>query len=808
MNTIFNSAALAIISASLLLPAVSFAELEEIIVTAQKRQESLQDVPIAVTAFTADTLNALGVNDVTDVVKFTPGLTLSQQNGSNRNYFLRGVGTFDFHLTAASAVGQYFDGITLTSGFHARSALFDMERVEVLKGPQNTLFGLNTTGGAVNYISRKPEIGDGLNGAVSGKLGNDSHLGIDVAIGFDNGKNLAGRIAVHTNRHDGPYEAISDGQKFGADNLVAYRATLLWQPTDATKITFNMHGSSNDNDGAAVRAVGTRTIDNNAITATNTYGLVLCSALQNTPIDYGQMTNCVSRGNRLNGQAPVNPSTNDWKRVTQDLGFEDLYTLGYYLKVDHAFDFATLNLSLAMDNLEVQTALDGDGGPTALLNLQQEDDRDTQQYEIRLISLDDAAFRWIAGIYYLDDTSDSYTGVNSPGFPGPPVSRGIRVANIQLDTVKTNLGVYAQGEVDFSDALTLTVGLRSSDEEIIGDYLPSAPVATSTQLAAPIFSDTIATLVRQQFAGQTGFDANGYEIARKVRRVLDNNDIGYTIKLDYKMSEDSLLYFSVSKGFKGGAIDTRAAYALVPVANVQTSLDAAQIDPESLDAYEIGYKSAFGENINLDVAVFQYTYQNLQQFITPGGIPSLDNAPESEITGLDGNLRYATDRGFYLDLGWSFLNSEVTDGGNSPNFFAGAELSNAPDMSLSLLASQEISLSGNLLTLTGGISHTGDQLRRTLVNGSNQIGNLLTEPAHTIVNTNVAYRFGEDQKYNLAFFIDNVLDENFCGGRVVNDSNGVLASNFNHRALSYNAVCRTSRAATRTLGVSFNLALF
>ena len=146
---------LTILFAAMMSHSNAYAELEEVIVTAQKRSESLQDVPVAVVAFTAEAMDTLGVTNASDLVELTPGLASGTQQGSNRNYFLRGVGTSDVHITAATAVGQYFDGITLTSGFHAKAALFDMERVEVLKGPQNTLFGLNTTGGAVNYISKK-----------------------------------------------------------------------------------------------------------------------------------------------------------------------------------------------------------------------------------------------------------------------------------------------------------------------------------------------------------------------------------------------------------------------------------------------------------------------------------------------------------------------------------------------------------------------------------------------------------------------------------------------------------------------------
>ena len=191
------------------------AQIEEIIVTSQKRSESSQDVPIAITAFTGDTLQDYGVTNASDLVNITPGFSGNAQQGSNQSYFLRGVGTNDVHLTAAAAVGQYFDGITLTSGYHAKAALYDMERVEILKGPQNTLFGLNTTGGAVNYISRKPVVGGGTQGSARLNLGNYNQLDTELAVGFDVSDALAARVALQTVKNDGAFRSISNGQRYG-----------------------------------------------------------------------------------------------------------------------------------------------------------------------------------------------------------------------------------------------------------------------------------------------------------------------------------------------------------------------------------------------------------------------------------------------------------------------------------------------------------------------------------------------------------------------------------------------------------------
>ena len=781
----------------LTLPVAAQAALEEVVVTAQKRSESLQDVPIAVSAYTGDSMKTLGVTDASDLVNITPGLASTAQAGPNRNYFIRGVGTTDFHLTAASAVGQYYDGITLTSGFHARAALFDMDRVEVLKGPQNTLFGLNTTGGAVNYITKKPEIGAGTSGSFSLTLESDSLVNTETAIGFDITENLAARVAVQTNQHDGPFKSETNGVEYGSDDTQAYRAAFLWEPSDVASILFNLHGMENEGNGSPVRALGTRSAD----------GLnEACGQFDTGVLDFEDNTNCLSRNGGMNGDPAADPSTGNWDTLSISFGQDDVKTKGYYLKFDYELEWATFNFITAWDNLDMRVSNDIDGGPTTLLHVNQSDDRDTYQHELRLVSPSDSAFRWIAGVYYLDEEAESYTGLQSPGIGG-----GVRIPNVQLDHSKENLGVYFQGEYDFSDNLTLTTGIRWSDEELVGDYLPSSPNGADF-LGKPVYTDDIDALVREQFAGMEGFDSNGYEIARQVQQVLPNEDVGYTVKLDWKATDESLVYMSFSKGFKGSALDIRAAYALVPVANILAGLEDARLDPESLETWELGYKSSFWENrIQFDASLFHYTYNDLQQFVTAGGVPTLENAPESEIIGFDGNLKFANDSGFYLDLGLSILDSEVTEAGDS-NFVVGAELASTPGWSASAIASQEYELdNGNLLTISANMSHTDDQVKRTLVNGNSQIEDTLTVEAYTLLNANLTYRFGGDQQYGVSLFGSNLTDEHYCGMVEANEGNNILIATADNpafmgtRALNYNVFCRVDRGSTRTFGASFTV---
>jgi iron complex outermembrane receptor protein len=773
-----------------------FAQVEVIEVTAQKRSEPLKEVPIAVTAFTGESMETLGITNASDLVDLTPGFSSGTQQGSNRNYFLRGVGTSDVHITAASAVGQYFDGVTLTSGFHAKAALFDMERVEILKGPQNTLFGLNTTGGAVNYVSNKARVGDGTRGRANIKLGNYGHTEADLAVGFDVADNLAARIAIQSIDNDGAFKSVSNGQRYGDEDSKAARLSLAWEPSEELSVTFNLHGLSSVNNSTAIKAVGTRSPDGSG---------GLCADAPTGIINFENDTNCLSRDGGGTGEAASDPSTGDWNTTAQDFGFEELDTLGGYLNIDYELSWAIFTSTTSWDNLEFRNANDNDGGDTLGLNTYHQDDRDTLQQEFRLVSTGEGDYRWIAGIYYLDDDATSYTGLRGAR---ATFRDGLQIPSVELDHTKENLGIYYQGEYDFTDDLTLTAGIRWSDEKIEGHYLPSSPSVDGDPTSNLYFSEDIAALVSAQNPGTPEFDANGYEIARQVTQNLDNKDVGYTIKLDWKATADSLLYVSASKGFKGSALDTRPIYALVPVGNVVSGLEETRLEPESLDAWEIGYKSDFWNNrVQLDAAAFFYNYDNLQQFVTARGVPTLDNALKSEIKGIDANIKYAGDSGLFLQAGISLLDTEVTDAGDSANFFEGAELANSPGMSLMALASKEFEFkNGSLFTLTGNIAHTGDQVRATATNGNDQVVDQLTTPAYTLVNANLSYNFGEDLQYKFSVYGKNLTNERFCGAILVNDGNALLADTTDARtAIHMNVLCRVTSASTRTFGISFGV---
>jgi len=772
------------------------AALEEVIVTAQKRSESLQDVPIAVSAFSGDSMRQLGINDASDLVALTPGLSERKQSGSNTSYFLRGVGTNDIHLTAAPAVGQYFDEVTLTSGFQAKAALFDMDRVEVLKGPQNTLFGLNTTGGTVSYFSKSPEIGGGTKGVIDARAGNYSLFNVDGGIGFELSENIAARISGSWNQSDGAFDSVFDGRDYGDDDTQAVRAQLLWAVSEDSEVLLNLHFAQSENNGSAYKALGTRAPDGSG---------AVCSEFNPQAVpDFDRNTNCIgvpppAVGDLGPGQPGADTSFSDWEDVGMNIGGEDLETKGIFLKINHELEFASFTSITAFDNLEFTNTNDLDGTQLGQMINLQEDDRDTFQQELRLVSTGDGAFRWIAGAYYLDEDSDSYTGLRSN-----LIGNWAILPNVLLEHTKENFGVYGQAEYDFNDALTFTVGIRWSDETVEGDYRASRPNVVAISDTTPLHSDEVTALVAAQNPGTPAFDSDGFEIARKVSQELTNEDIGFTFKADYKLNDDSLVYLSFSRGFKGSALDIRAAYALVPVANVLTGLEEARLDPESLDAWELGYKSSYWDNrIQLDAAIFHYTYENLQQFITFRGIPTLDNAPESEIAGFDANLKFANDSGFYAQLGLSYLDTEVTDAIDS-EFIEGAPLASSPEWSFTALAAQDFQVGEGILTLMANLSFTDEQASETLTSGTQPVEGAFTVDSYTLVNANANYRFGSEEQYRVGLYANNLTDEHFCHGHRGSDGANLSVPG-NAGRHHGNLTCMVSNTSVRTFGVNFGM---
>ncbi|MGH8264545.1 MAG: TonB-dependent receptor, partial [Steroidobacteraceae bacterium] len=462
-------------------------EIFEIVVTAQKRAENVQDVPIAMQAYTGDQLLAAGVSEITDITKLAPNLNVVVQNALSQHIVIRGVGTNEFFGNAPSSVGTYMDEVTMNSSYMSTLGLFDMERVEVLRGPQNSLFGRNTTGGAVNYISKQPRVGvDKIDGTVTATYGRHNLAEFEAGASFPLGATAALRLAGIYHERDGLWHNLdTDDKNYGDEDRHSLRGTFVWEPSEGTRLTASLHTARSNGGAQPQKMAGALA----PLSATNPVLRIndLLAFTGNIDWEHGVL-------NTAGGAPAVNIENFDrlttrWQDVWNGGSQRgDLDVDGGYVKLSHDFGFATGTSISSYDKThglyEEDNTGDGNvqgaGAPgvthdVLVIDMDQEYKQFTQEF--RLASNDDSAkFRWITGLYYLRETAtlaqDIRFGAN--GFPGahPSVNGAAPPALLDVipdpygDTVSFSIhhlkdqssSAYGQIDYRFTDQLNLTVG--------------------------------------------------------------------------------------------------------------------------------------------------------------------------------------------------------------------------------------------------------------------------------------------------------------------------------------------------------------
>lgn len=742
MSNITTFRLLVAAAASLLLnyPLSVSAQIEEIVVTAQKRAESLQDVPISIDAFSGDEMNQLGVKSAHEVLKLIPNAGTVPQGGAKQNFFIRGVGTADFHLNVVGAVGVFLDDVSLNSPFSVSFAAFDMERAEVLRGPQNTLFGRNTTGGAVNFISRKPNPEDGTNGYIRGGFGSYSQFDIEAAVGFRLSDTAAVRIAGISNTRDGVFDSLSLGQEVGDEDRQAFRAQLSWQPTQSWDLLFKAYTGSSDAKPFPFKNVGFRDPADVSL---------LCSV----PVDQlipANNPNCADSTGFVH-------QYDDWEHVYNGLVHtEDLDVNGFSLRADWSNDAITFTSITALDYLDVEYKEDSDGGPTTVFQFYQEGSYDQWSQEFRLASADDAGIRWIAGVYYFFEDAEYSTAVRRTPAPFAPsgTDQFNIVPNTQVQQDNSAFSVFGQLEFDLRDDLTLTAGYRWTNETKEGTNAPS--VRCVGTIGGPPFCPSFPEGAFIGSADVASFPA----LFEPPAEILDGDwdEWGARVALDYQMTDSTMLFGSISRGFKGGGFSIAALQALLGLA-------AQDVEPETLWAYEIGMKSDWmEETLRFNAAVFYYDWEGLQSFqvlVDPNsgeGLPQLTNVPEASLLGAEAELTLVPGAGWYLQAGLGLLNSEIDDPGNIAGVSAGNDIPNTPELTFTGLIRKEFELDAGILALQTNFRYR-DDVTYDLGNAKN-----LSQEGFWNVNARGIYTFGADGQYEVNVWGENLTGEKYCIG--------------------------------------------
>lgn len=587
------------------------AVIEEVVVTAQKRSQSVNDIGVSASAFAGDSLQELGVDTPVDLGGHTPGLvTVNATSGGTPIFAIRGIGLDDFSANNTSGVGVYTDEVFASSPAYLGGRLFDIERVEVLKGPQGTLYGKNTTGGAINFITNKPteefegysELGLGryntveLTGVVSGPLSDA----------------LRGRLAVNYVEADGWQKDINTGREFGDQDKLALRGQLAFDLGDNGDALFQVYYSQDQSTPASPHAEGVDGV----------LGDPSFAAL-NSPSDPSLVT-------------------------VGDLAVQrDEEGSGLSLKVNYNFDTFDFISITAWDSYE-RTVLDNyDGGAHSATDLGQDNQLEQWSQEFRFVSNSSGAFSWITGVNisseevdvtdFFDDSillSDS-VGVTFTLDPAEITNYGDDQFIADYVQTTDSFGVYFHTETELSDELKFIAGIRYSYDD-------------------------------RNFKGEASNLSFGESIdVVALDESHDEDAVTGKLGLDWFVNEDLLVFANVSTSYKSGVFYGGA---------VVDSSAWSYNNPESVLSYEMGFKlTGLDGSIQLNGALFRMEYEDRQSLLTfvsddfsnLVGVAVVDttlaNIPESESQGFELDVNWLPIDGLTLQGGISYLDAEVTE---------------------------------------------------------------------------------------------------------------------------------------------------
>jgi iron complex outermembrane receptor protein len=559
--------------------AQSNAILEEIVVTATKREESLQDVPISVATMSGERLNSIftGGEDVLALANRVPGLYAESSNGrAAPRFYLRGLGNIDFDLAASQPVSFIMDEVVMENTVLKSFPLFDVQNIEVIRGPQGTLFGRNTTAGIVKVNTRRPE--HESSGYISGSIGTYTTGNLEAAYGGSLSDNTAARVSFLYRTRD---NWISNGFTGESDVMgefeeIAGRVQLLWSPSDDFEALLSLQARSMEGTSSIFRA-NVFTTGSNELNQNFDRDVVYFNEGDNNPQSYDAF------GATL---------TLDW-----DLGNSTLTSITSFQDADGSsrgdIDGGVVDFSgtavpppgITSDPAALHFII-GATFPTFPGSIHvdsvSEDGADTEQFtqEFRIASDTTGPFSWQVGAFYFDSELIVETeAFSSFSFIGNSPQNTIVVYD------NTAWAVFGQGSYDVSDRLNLTAGVRYTDDE--KDYR----VAQYGQLLI-----------------DEGFD--GFIDALFVPINVSDDETSWEVSANYSMTDSSSLYGRISSGFRAQTIQGRdVAFFGTPTVAV----------PETITSYEAGYKADLANNrLRLNAAVFYYTIDDMQFSIIGG----------------------------------------------------------------------------------------------------------------------------------------------------------------------------------------------
>ncbi len=701
--------------------------IEELIVTAQKREEGADHIPLAIATYQGEDLQALGVIDTRDLGKLVPGFSYADGGFNTPIYTLRGVGFNENSQTANSTVGVYVNEFNLPFPIMSKGANLDIERLEVLKGPQGTLYGRNTTGGAINYITKRPtvEFSYGIDLSYSSYDTKEAEVFVSGSLT----ETVRGRLAYtqtqsgegwqksNTRHPDSPNYNGNTGRdlgepygRFGYDELGmldkdAFRGTLEWDIASNVLLTWQIDGWRDQSEPQAL-----------------------------------QVTDIESQ-NVILGEAALHPNVANYPTVdkeTDDNTLADWPNNGLNFQLNDSFYSSGIRLEWSLSDtvdmfvLASVGAFESDGSFIPQSGVDTENTErstfattDFYNFELRFAGTPRADLFWQFGLSYSEDEVNEFQRLYHENvsiiFPvGLPTDLPI-LPLLPLDIVSADgmagldnrsgfggnqlaetAAVFGHVEWNFTETLKLTVGARYTDEvrdfngcaqDVNVEDEPGAdqerPGATNEGIGLNNAMTAISLLQAPLAGYPPGVAERGgcFTLDSETRQPgryygsLAEDNVSGRVALDWQFDDEAMVYLALSRGYKSGSF---------PLINISDSVQYEPATQERLDAIEIGAKLKLMETMKLNAAVFDYDYKDKQlrtNFADPifGALPILRNAPESRVFGAEVDLKWNPFNGLFLSLSASYLDTEVIefvsgDSDGNEYDFAGKPFNYSPEL--------------------------------------------------------------------------------------------------------------------------------
>ncbi|UTA47465.1 TonB-dependent receptor [Simiduia sp. 21SJ11W-1] len=753
--------------------------LEEIVVTAQKRAESVDDVPITINAFAAEGVRDLGAQNVNDLGTFIPGVETNVGDTSQASFTIRGISTNDFGSGSDPAVAVYVDGVYTGHGGSALVNFNDIDRVEVLKGPQGTLFGRNAAAGAISISTKAPS--QETEGYADVQVGNYNKQ--KISLGFNTGltDTLALRVSGYVNSRDGFIKnasntGIADDNLWVEDDQGLVGA-LLWQPTENTDITLRADYNKEDSDGPIGSSF---TLAENEDQLFDNY-------------------------------------------TTDNAGYNDRTIRGTSLTISHAMEEYTFTSITAKRGYEFHQNEEEDGTDKARFFLTTDTIEEQSQFsqEFRL-NYEDENLKWFVGASYFKDSIDqtylvdattitldtfflvdafsdlvenpaAYVDQNPAFFGGgmqgflttgiapqlnsqlpPGISmEAVDIGNAtvaNLDAANggipwqeamnnsrelTSYAVYGDVTYSFSDRLDATLGLRwskdSKDFEIQSNYTNNILIPTLTVAGlGSVPTSAVPGLPQAIPFGLIFFDEIGAP-GNPEKKSDSWSSVDPRLVVNYAMTDDVMLFGSIAKGYKAGGFNSLG--------------DDPSFDPEDVLNLEVGVKSKLMDGrMRLNASVYQFDYDNLQilKLSGPAGVIPTYNIKNADAMGrgFEFEWQFMATENLVLGANYGYVFTEYTRyeqfEGDAPGFtLKGEPLSSMPKNKFNAMGEYSLNFADNLvLRLRGDYNYTGDRVNNSGVGAGQEIEGFQVINARATLENDAG-------DWSVALYANNLLDEEY-----------------------------------------------